>query len=77
MMYDVIDEEGNIRDHLTYPLTVRTLVDDPLQHVCFSDTFQKRIKVCSVCDQTRFVKVTTATITGRMIIPVPVRGLVS
>ena len=44
MIDDAIDEEGDIGHQFAHPCRIRSLIDDPLQDVGFSDAFEKVIK---------------------------------
>ena len=60
MIDNAIDEEGGIRHEFTHPRRIRSVSDDPLQEVGFSDAFQKGVKVVMVGDETGFVQVPSA-----------------
>ena len=77
MIDDAVNEEGNIRHEFAHPRRIRSLIDDPLQDVGFSDAFEKVIKVLAFGDETGFVQVAPTAITRGMIVLVLTRVLVS
>ena len=59
---DAVDEEGDIGHEFAHPRIIRSLIDDPLQDVGFSDAFEKDIKVLAVGDETGLLQVASTAI---------------
>ena len=74
---DAVDEESDIRHEFAHPRRIRSLIDGPLQGVCFSDAFEKVIKVLAVGDETGFVQIASTAVTRGMIVLVLTCVLVS
>ena len=71
-----VDEEGNTGHEFAHPRRIRFLIGGPLQVVCFSDVFEKVIKVLVVGDETGFVQVASTAIARGMIVLVSTSVLV-
>ena len=76
MIDDSINEEGDVGHEFAHPPGIRSLIDGPLQDVCFSDAFEKVVKSLAVGDETGFVQVSTAAVARGMVVLVSVHVLV-
>ena len=76
MIDDAVDEEGDIGHEFAHPHRIRSLIDGQLKDVCFSDAFEKVIKVLAVGHETGFVHVASTAIARGMIVLVSTRVLV-
>ena len=77
MIDDAVDEESDIRHEFAHQRRIRSLIDDPLQDVGFSNAVEKVIKVLAIGDETGFVQVASTAITRGMIVFVLTRVLFS
>ena len=76
MIDDTVDKEGDIGHEFAHPRRIRSLINDPLQDVGFSDAFEKVTKVLAVGDETGLVQVASTAIARGIIVLVSTRVLV-
>ena len=67
MLQNLVHEESYIRHHLADPIRVWSLTHRPIEQVRLLDSFQEILEGFSVCDQARFIEVSTTAVTRAMV----------